>query len=62
MEDAYAAAQRLVAAHRPALDALIVALERKHTLTGEEVRAAAGGLPPKHAAPALDVAAMPAAR
>jgi ATP-dependent metalloprotease FtsH len=64
LEDAYAAAQRMMAAQRPALEALVAALVAKRTLTGEEVRALAGGLPPKHDAPALDVAAssVPAAR
>ena len=56
LEESYAAAQRLVAAHRASLDAIVGALIDRQTLSGDDVRALAGGLPSKHAAPILDVA------
>jgi len=42
LEECDAAARALVAAHRPALDAISRALEERSNLTGVEVRALAG--------------------
>ena len=41
MEDAYARAARLIAAHRPELEAITEGLMARATLSGEEVRALA---------------------
>jgi cell division protease FtsH len=58
MEDAYAMAARLIAAHRTELDAITEALMARATLTGDEVRALAR-LPAKTAP--LEVAASASA-
>jgi len=55
LEDAYAEAQRMVAAHRPQLRALTDALEQRGTLSGDEVRLLAGNLRNKHTQAAVDV-------
>jgi cell division protease FtsH len=54
MEDAYAKAARLIAAHRPELEAITEGLMARATLSGEEVRALAK-LPAK--TPPLEVSA-----
>ena len=57
LQDAYVAAQELVATHQAALQALAQALQADGTLSGDDVRVVLG-LPNKYSAPAVDASAV----